>query len=182
MNFLDNMQKKIKFFIIDTSAILSGKPINIQEGKLVTTPKVSNEISAGGKDHRNFQFLLEKGLKIYSPLPVSINKIKKISETTGDKLRLSNTDIEILALAVEINKDKNKEAIILTDDYSIQNVAFTLKIKFQSFSQEKITKKFKWVCRCPGCGKIFRESIEICPICGKTTKSSFHSQENIEKK
>ena len=106
--------------------------------------------------------------------------IKDISKETGDIGRLSSADIEILALAVDINKDVNKEATILTDDYSIQNVAHTLDIKFQNVSQKRITKKFKWVCRCPGCGKTFSESIKICPICGTTTKASFQDKESID--
>ena len=175
------MNDKTKVFIIDTSAILSGKPINLENARFVTTPAISKEFSPGGRDYRNFQFLLEKGLDIFSPSQESINKIKETSKDTGDKDRLSSADIEILALAIDINKDASKEAIILTDDYSIQNVAHTLKIKFQNFSQKRITKKFKWVCRCPGCGKRFSESIKICPICGTATKLSLYQKENIDK-
>ena len=174
------MSIKTKVFIIDTSVILSGKPINLENAKFVTTPAISKEFSPGGRDYRNFQFLLEKGLDIHSPSQESIDKIKEASKETGDINRLSVADIEILALAIDINRDNSKEAIILTDDYSIQNVAYTLKIKFQNFSQKRITKKFKWLCRCPGCGKRFSESIKICPICGTATKVSFHQKENID--
>ena len=110
---------------------------------------------------------------------MTVNKINKTAEETGDKERLSTADIEILALALDINKDVNKETIILTDDYPIQNVANTLNIKFQSFSQRGITKKFKWMYRCPGCGKRFKESIKICPICGSETKISISHKEHI---
>jgi len=163
---------KKQLFIIDTSAILAGKPLNFDGEIMVTTPLVSEEFKPGGKDYRNFQFLKEKGLLVKLPSKESINKIKKSAEQTGDIDRLSYADIEILALALDVNKEKNNEAVILTDDYSIQNVASNLNIKFQSIFQRGITKKFKWLYRCPGCGKQFKESIKICPICGTETKIS----------
>jgi len=159
-------------FIIDTSAILSGKPIELGEAAMITAPAASEELKPGGRDYRTFQFLLEKGLSIIAPSKESIDIIQKTAEETGDFNRLSTADIEILALALDINKNEDAEAIILTDDYSIQNVASTLNIQYQSFSQKGIIKKFKWQYRCPGCKKQFKETVTICPICGTETRLS----------
>jgi UPF0271 protein len=172
------MKKQI--FIIDTSAILSGKPINLDNANMITTPSISKELTSGGRDYRIFQFLKEKGLTIQSASKKSINKIKKIADETGDEERLSSADFEILALALDINKNDDEEAVILTDDYSIQNVANTLNIEFRGFSQRGITKKFKWHYRCPGCGKQFNESIRICSICGTKTKISISHKNHIK--
>jgi len=158
--------KKSKIYIIDTSVILSGKPIDIKDGKMITTQSVSNELKPGGKDYKIFQYLLEKGLNIMLPSDDSIKKVKKISIKTGDYSRLSKTDIEVLALALD---NKKNEVIILTDDYSIQNVADDLKIKYISLLQKGIKKKFIWISRCTGCGKKFKDDINICPICGSAT-------------
>jgi UPF0271 protein len=159
-------------FIIDTSAILSGKNINLGEAVMIISPAVYEELKPGGRDYRTFQFLLEKGLSIISPSKESLDIIQKTAEETGDKDRLSTADIEILALALDINKEVGKEAIILTDDYSIQNVASTLDIKYQNFSQRGIIKKVNWQYRCPGCKKQFNKSVKICPICGTETRLS----------
>ena len=164
------MKKQI--FIIDTSAILSGKPIQLDNSSMVTTPAVSNELNPGGRDFRSFELLKEIGLLIYAPSKKAVNHVKKTAKKTGDETRLSIADIEILALAIDINNESDKEATILTDDYSIQNVASKLNIQFQAFSQNGITKKFKWVSRCQGCKRQFREPIKICPICGSIIKSS----------
>ncbi len=171
------MKKKI--FIIDTSAILSGKPITLTDASIVTTPGVSDEISPGGRDFRRFELLKETGLTVQMPSTDTINIIKQTARKTGDDRRLSNADIEILALALELNKKPDEEATILSDDYSIQNIASTLKIKYQGFLQKGITKKFKWVSRCPGCGKQFSEITKICPICGTAMKDSLSQKKNL---
>ncbi len=170
---------KKKFFIIDTSAILSGKPIIMVDAAIVTTPGVSDEFSPGGRDFRTFELLKETGLTVRIPSKDAINTVKKIAQETGDDRRLSIADIEIVALAIDINKEPDQEAIILSDDYSIQNVASTLDVRYQGFLQKEITKKFKWVSRCPGCGKQFNEIKKICPICGTVTKSHLSQKKNL---
>jgi rRNA maturation endonuclease Nob1 len=170
---------KKKFFIIDTSAILSGKPIVITDAAIITTPGVSDEFSPGGRDFHIFELLKETGLMIQMPSNEAQTTVKQTAQETGDDRRLSVADIEIVALALDINKKPDQEATILCDDYSIQNVASTLNIKFQGFLQKGITKKFKWVSRCPGCGKQFNEIKKICPICGTATKSSLSQKKNL---
>jgi len=174
------MNKKQRKYVLDTSAILSGKLINLGEMEIFTTPKVSDELSPGGRDYQNFQYLKEKGLNILSPDKKMIEEVKIISYKTGDQNRLSKTDIEILALALELEKKDNYDIIILTDDYSIQNVANALNLKFKSINQSGITKRFKWDYRCPGCGKIYKDSIRICPICGTETKSFISNKKEIK--
>jgi UPF0271 protein len=174
-------KKKSKIFIIDTSAILSGKPINIDTSQITTTLGVSKELKPGGRDYRTFQFLKEKGLTIGSPSKESMVLVNNASVETGDKDRLSNADKEILALALDINKNNDKEAIVLTDDYSIQNLATFLNIKYENISQSGITKKFKWIYQCRGCGKKFKENIKTCPICGAGIKNIISTKENIER-
>ena len=171
-------KKNQRIYILDTSAILSGKPINFENNDMITSIGVSNELKPGGRDYNSFQILLEKGLKIEKPTKSSIDKIREIIKKTGDSDRLSETDIEILALSLDNNE---KEAVIITDDYSIQNVANHLKIKFEPISQSGITKRFIWNYRCRGCGKKFKENIKICPICGAETKTVISSKKMINK-
>jgi UPF0271 protein len=161
----------IKYLILDTSAIFSGKTINLDDVKIVTTSSVLNEIKPGGKDYRNLQFLIEKGLSVFEPSKKSLDEIRVVSKETGDISRLSNTDIDILALALDLNINSDNNVIILSDDYSIQNLSNHLKIKFLNISQPGITKRFKWSYKCMGCGKKFNKNINTCPICGSFIKN-----------
>jgi len=176
-----NIKKKSTIFILDTSAILSGKPITLDNATLITTEGISNELKPGGRDYRNFQFLKEKGLTIHAPSKESMEKIAIVSKDTGDEKRLSYADNEILALALEMSQEHEEDVIILTDDYSIQNVAHALNINFKSISQDGITKSFKWTYRCSGCGKKFNENIKTCPICGALTKTTVSRKKNIKR-
>ena len=102
MLFKMTLKKRVKTYILDTSAILSGKPINLENYQIITTSNITNEIRPGGRDYQSFKFLLEKGLILQNPSKESIKKITDISSRTGDKNRLSQIDIEILALALDI--------------------------------------------------------------------------------
>ncbi len=157
-------------YILDTSALLSGKPINISSGPMITAPGVAAELRPGGRDYRSFQLLQEKGLGIYKPSAASVARVRKAATRSGDIARLSPTDLEVLAVALDINMDPVQEAIVLTDDYSIQNLARSLQVKYLGLSQEGITRRITWVVCCPGCGRRFADKVSVCPVCGTKTR------------
>lgn len=175
------MNKEKKIFVVDTSAFLSGKPLNFDNAQLITSIDIEKEIKSGGKDFHNYIYLKEKGLILKSASKSSLKKIKETSKKTGDIDRLSLFDIGILAIALDENKRKNVEVVLLTDDYSIQNVAIYNNIKFKSVNQEGIIKKFKWINRCLGCRKKFNDNIKICPVCGSNTKKIVIKTEDFDK-
>lgn len=87
-----------------------------------------------------------------------------------------------MALALDLSENDNNDVMILTDDYSIQNVASELKIKFETISQSGITKRFKWIYQCRGCGKKFKENISICPICGARTRDTISNKKSLRRR
>lgn len=150
-------------YVLDTSALLSGRDF-LKEHELYTSPKVIHEIKRG-RMRRKLNYLLEVSLKVLMPKNESIQIIKKGAEKTGDIGRLSPADIEILALAKEMN------ATLLTDDYSIQNLAKELKINYKGIDIKEIEKKIYWKYRCKGCGKYWNELYRSCPICGSKVRT-----------
>jgi UPF0271 protein len=172
---------KKRFYLIDTSAILSGKPLVFPDAKMVTTPAIADELSPGGRDYRNFQLIKEKGLLLMQATTKTESTITKIAIALGENTRLSSADITLLALAEELKQQPNHEILLITDDYSIQNLAKHLNIPYSSITQRGIIKKFKWSSRCRGCGKQFPQIIPICPICGKQTQFSPRKHKTIKK-
>lgn len=176
-----NKSDKNKIFILDTSAILSGKPIELLDSEICTTINIEREFSRNSRDRNNFLFLKESGLKFFLPQGKSIEIVKKKAKETNDFSRLSKIDIEIIALAYELKLTTNKKVVILSEDYSIQNVANFLKIEFETISDKVITKRFKWKWRCRGCGRYFKEDLNECPICGSETRYVVSTQLDLDK-
>jgi UPF0271 protein len=175
------MNKINDVFLIDSSAIFSGKPIDLRNGKMLTTSFIADEFQPGGRDFRLFQFLIEKGLKIQDPSKDSLKKIMNVIKIIGEQKRLSTADISILALAYEIKLIHEENPILVTDDYSIQNIASYLKIPHQSVNQRGITKRFKWERRCRGCRHKIIDDADVCPICGSTIKHEIRKSSSVKK-
>jgi UPF0271 protein len=127
---------------------------------MYTSPAVMAEVKPGGKIKRWLSYLIEGGLTIRKPSKDQIEHIRKEAKRTGNYARMSETDFEILALAKEL------DAILLTDDYSIQNLATVVGVEYRPIAQSGITKKIIWGYRCKGCGVLWEKIYTLCPICG----------------
>ena len=99
--------------ILDSSVFFSDYPI---AGELYTTPSVSDELI----DIRSkgvFEKFCAAGLHIVSPSIQSRAKVTGAAEKTRDTNVISDTDCDLLAVALDLN------AVLYTDDFAIQNVA-----------------------------------------------------------
>jgi UPF0271 protein len=149
--------------VLDTSALYYGK--DLPSGfALVISPGVVRELEREGMKER-LDLLLETRIKVLSPSKRSLATVLAESEKTGDSRRLSSTDKEILALALDLGYQ------LVTDDYSIQNLAEVLGIPYKGLEQKGIKKVIHWRFRCLGCGKTFDSDIAECDICGSQTRT-----------
>ena len=151
-------------FVLDTSAILSGKDFSV-ENELYSSPKILEELKHG-KMKRRLDYLIKAGLKVITPSHETVEKVKKCASDTGDEARVSEADIEVLSLALEL------DCVLLTDDYSIQNIATKLNVKYRGIAQEGIKETIKWRMRCRGCGRYWDKMHDSCPVCGSDLKTT----------
>ncbi|MEM0505803.1 MAG: nucleotide-binding protein, partial [Thermosphaera sp.] len=87
----------------------------------------------------------------------------------GEVSKLSKTDVEIAALALELRN--SSKTIVFTDDYSLQNLLLHLKIGFRPVKTRGITEERVYVEKCPVCGYVPGEPGEkTCPLCGGEIK------------
>lgn len=151
----------MKIYIADTGVFINRKG---RDRQLVTVPAVIDETKA---KYTSMEMLiaLETGAKVEQPDPVFRKKIVDRAEGTGDLEELSRTDIDVLAKALEYGKN----AVLMTDDYAVQNVASMIGIKVEPISQSRIKDKIIWGKKCTGCMKRF-DNGEECPICGSPLK------------
>ena len=152
----------MKGFVLDTSVLYYGK--DLPDGyELVISPGVVRELEREGMAQR-LELLLATRIRISSPSKRSLSKVESEAQRTGDSTRLSDTDKEILALALELGYQ------LLTDDYSIQNLATVLGVPYRGFDQKGITKVLEWEAKCTGCGKVLGPESKECDVCGRPTK------------
>lgn len=144
-------------YILDSSAIFKKKHFE----NMLTIPEVIQEI----KDENSRLYLSLINVRVEASKKEMIEKVRKTAVKSGDIHRLSETDIKLIAKGLELKED----AILVTDDYSIQNVAGLLEIQVDSIIQPSIKKIFKWVRVCRGCGRRVENNKEICDICGSET-------------
>ncbi len=142
--------------VIDTSTIFMRKAYY---ENMVTIPEVVDEI----KDENSQLYFSLLNLRVEEASERNVERVVEVAIKTGDIHKLSKTDIKLIAKALDL-RESGEDVILVTDDYSIQNVAMSLGLKVDNIVQPKISKRFRWIKICRGCGRIVDG--EICPICG----------------
>ncbi len=161
-----------KIFVLDTSAFVAGfDPFSLGVEQ-VTVPKVEEEIKRNTMNKLRFETAIESGrVKVKAPSKEYINQIMASSSKVGDSFKLSETDIELLALALEL-KASGYNPQIVSDDYSIQNVATKVDIEFSALATFGIKRLIEWIRYCPACYREYpaNSSAKECKVCGTALK------------
>lgn len=163
---------KRRVIVLDTSAFIAGfDPLAVPE-KQYTVPEVKKELIAGSMPWMRFNAAIEnRKLMIRNPKSSVLQEILEASRKVGDMRYLSEADLQVLALALEL-KGRGLSPLIITDDYSIQNVANKIDVEFTSLLTFGIKFRFKWILYCPACYRKYPPDYKfnICEVCGTTLK------------
>ncbi len=151
--------------VLDASAILEGfEPVPPDE--FVVPPSVVEEISKG-RAGRRMRTMVDAGLAVKAPGEAARELVTAQARTMGEEDRLSGTDVDVLALSLELGLP------CVTDDYSLQNVAARLGVEARPFKESGIKEVWEWQYRCTGCGRTFEEDVGAeCPVCGRPLRST----------
>ena len=154
-----------KVYVLDASAIIGG--FSSKEFQNYITASVISEI----KDLKS-KIILESAveecsIRIMEPESVDIKNVSDIITKSGDVLRLSNTDKNLVALAFKLKRE-SYDPMVVTDDYSMQNVLKIVGITYRSVLTEGIKGIYGWVKVCKGCKKNYppEYAFDECEICG----------------
>tara|TARA_Y200000002_G_scaffold275179_1_gene229436 strand:- start:242 stop:667 length:426 start_codon:yes stop_codon:yes gene_type:complete len=119
------------------------------------------------------QVIQSLGLIVSEPSKDSIAEVTKLAVETGDMSGISRTDLSLVALAY------GKGAVLVTDDYRMQNLAERLEMEWRGVFMEGISETWEWELRCIGCGKVFHSpekpsqkkgEVEECVNCGSSLR------------
>lgn len=165
-----DLRKRV--MVLDTSAFLAGfNPFSLSEEQ-VTVPKVEEEIRKDSMVLVRFKTALESGkLTVKAPSEEFLRKVKASASKVGDSFKLSETDVQLLSLALEL-KAEGFTPQVVTDDYSIQNVATQLGMDFSALATFGIKRLLEWIRYCPACYREYPAncSTKECQVCGTELK------------
>ena len=129
--------------ILDASALLNNESFVFSKGKnYYATSLVFAEWKSFSQKILAENAAQSGILTVQDPCPLSISKTIMECEKSGTKL--SDADISVVALSAEF-RERGTKFIVITDDYSIQNVLKKIKVDFSGVSQGEIkkTRNFK---------------------------------------
>lgn len=141
--------------VLDTSAFIHGHD---PDGPTASIPAVKEELEGGHA--LRFDAMEGGGMTVHIPDEASLRRITRAAEESGDADVLSETDRRLIAAAFEL------DGTLVTDDYAMQNVAERLDLDVEVIARDGITEEREWQWQCFGCGRVFDEDRERCPICG----------------
>ncbi len=147
-------------YIADASLFIIRKRL---EGSIVTVPSVVEEL----RDENARTTMELMNVRVEPSLPGFKKEVRSKAGITKDSEELSDTDVDILAKALEYSK--REETILVTDDFAVQNTAIQLGIKVMPAGQRKIKDVLLWEKQCIGCKRRFPEG-DVCPVCGSPMK------------
>jgi UPF0271 protein len=163
---------KQSVIVLDTSAFIAGfEPLSIQDPQY-SVPEVKKELASNSLPWTRFNAAVENGkLAVKAPRAEYVDEVRASSKTVGDLLFLSEADKQVLALALEL-KGVGYRPQIVTDDYSMQNVANQLDIGFAPLMTFGIRYRFRWTLYCPACYRRYPTDYQSkhCEICGTELK------------
>ena len=155
--------------VLDTSALIAW-PISEISGSLII-PAQETELRVISPDRG--AILGSVGAIMNDPNEVSLDVARDAAIETGDISGLSKVDLSLVALAYE------KSAILVTDDYRMQNVSTAIGIEWRPIGETGITQAWNWELRCLGCKIVQpppkspnrrRSDFGECPECGSELK------------
>ncbi|KAK4992121.1 20S-pre-rRNA D-site endonuclease nob1 [Elasticomyces elasticus] len=103
-------QKPIHTIVLDAGGIIKNEPpvstLLAQSEELVTTPAIISEIRDAATRSR-VEATLQPFLTLRQPGPASIKTVTEFARRTGDLAVLSKPDVQIIALAYELECERN---------------------------------------------------------------------------
>ena len=167
----------MKVLVLDTGAILNyevfASKYNLEEYELFTVPKVLEEVKSVQARYKLEILTSKHSLNTLIPQRRFKDIVKRIALKTGEMQLFTDTDIEVLALALQL-KSEGYDVTLVSDDYHMLNVAEILGLKWNTIVQHGIKEVVYYVLVCPSCSyvckaeKAYISEGLICPRCGNS--------------
>ena len=148
--------------VLDTAALLHWPVVQLADGVCAMSQQVELERVSSQRS------LLVQSLDSieWREVPSAwLQAAREAAAQSGDLPRLSDVDLDVLALALAL------DATLVTDDYRLQNTMQFLDRPTQSVGAAGAKQVWKWELRCTGC----RATTPVPPTVDRTKKGSVAS-------
>jgi len=154
--------------VLDTGALLAKyyRLLPRTRVDIFTTNSAVTEV----RDLENKRALLEaielEVIRVLDPEDRYVSTVLIVAKNIGSLSKLSQTDVQIAALALML-RGKYNNVVVITDDYELQNLLLSLKISFKPLRTRGITCLTIYSVYCPLCLYTPSNPGETaCPFCG----------------
>ena len=153
-------------YVLDTGVLVSTWTDKNVDAIFITTPSIIAEVrNRLSRFRAETLFLLEK-MTERTPNEEDIKRVESVSTLAGDKAVLSQSDIELIALALSITREEIDTTLVSTD-FAVLNTASHLGLNILD-PNKKFGQEITWGMRCPACN--FKSKTPTrdneCPVCG----------------
>lgn len=142
--------------VIDANVFIHGSANALPFPDPITVPAVTAELESVAAQTR---FDVES-IPVFEPSSAAVDAVRTAAEEQGEEL--SAADVQVIALA------RDRDAVVVSDDYGVQNVARALDVAFTGFQQDETTETVAWKRVCADCGRDVDG--DQCPVCGGAVK------------
>ncbi|TFF95174.1 NOB1 family endonuclease [Candidatus Thorarchaeota archaeon] len=157
-------------YVLDAGALFSTWSQKVTTGSFLTTPSVLSEIENRPSRMRTEFMKALQNLRDVQPSKESVSLATSAARASGDLHVLSDTDIELIALALE-EREAGHDVAMVSTDLAVLNTASHLRISVID-PEKRFKKRITWKRKCPACGYVSSgaEGGIECPVCGTETK------------
>lgn len=128
--------------VLDTAALLHWPPTRLSGGVCAHSQRQELERLSAARS-----MLIEAAdLQWRAPSPAALEEAKTAASASGDLARLSDVDVDVLALALSL------QAVLVTDDYRLQNTYRHAGGTVEPVVNTVSKHVWIWEQRCKGCG------------------------------
>ena len=155
-----------RIYVLDTTAFLAALPLMLYNARLMTPPRVVEEVRDRESRERLQVAMLLDRVEVVEPRERYRWRVKRTAVKHGLHGSLSETDIDVAALALQA-RDEHGDVIVVTDDYALQELLTHLGMRFQPLRTRGIREVRDYILVCPVCGYVSKRFGEkVCPRCG----------------
>lgn len=155
-------------YVLDAAALFASYQLMLpHNSKAVTTKEVVEEVRDLGS-RASLELSLSAGKLVVVEVPNEfLVEAVRVVRDLGEFSKLSKADISLTALMIMLVRVCGVDVLVVTDDYSIQNIATYLGLKVLGVKRRTIDRVVKYVSVCRLCGYVDTTGLGVvCPVCG----------------